>query len=167
MWELIKTLAGPLATIIASGAAVWITAHFARQNVAISKEQLRQARFDRRLEVYLSATAFFAELIRWENTEEQRAARSRFFVALGAAHFLFDGDVTIGKILNELNDSSFAIIGYKEHGHNYAADPPFAIEQFNKTQDHLLKHFPAKLEALRNAMRPYMDMSMLADRNRK
>lgn len=97
---MMKEFAGPLATIIAAMAAVAITVYFSRQSVAISKEQLRQARFDRRLEVYLSAADFYDQLIKWEGSEEQQKARHRFFVALHASYFLFDGDGTIETVLS-------------------------------------------------------------------
>lgn len=157
-----KEFAGPLATIIASIAAVAITIYFSRQGLAISKEQLRQARFDRRLEVYLSAVDFYNQLIKWDGSDEQQKARSRFFVALHASYFLFDSDATIETALSELNDSSFAIIGYKEHIAGMPADPAFTREQFEKTQDHLLRYFPSRLASLKSAMKPYMDLSVLS-----
>jgi hypothetical protein len=160
LYSVLKDFAGPLATIVAAVAAVCITAYFSRQNVAISKEQIRQSRFDRRLEVYLSAIEFYNDLIGWKGTEEQQKARHRFFIALHASYFLFDGDVAIETILAELHTMSVAIIGYKEHSAELSADKQLALRLFEETNQRLLVHFPGQMNALKTAMRPYLDLSI-------
>jgi hypothetical protein len=157
----IRDFAGPSATIFAAVAAVGITAYFARQTLAVSKEQIRQSRFDRRLEVYLSAAAFYKQLIGWTGTEDQQKAQDRFLVAHHASFFLFDGDATIEAILTELQDMGVYITGYKEHSRELSSDPNTAANMFNETHERLTKHFPVKLVSLRSAMRPYMDVSIL------
>jgi hypothetical protein len=54
-----KDFAGPLATVVAAGAAVWVTAHFssqqaetARRQAATARSQLRLNLFDKRYAVY-------------------------------------------------------------------------------------------------------------------
>ena len=66
-----KDFAGPLATVVAAGAAVWVTAHFssqqaetARRQAKTAKDQLRLNLFDKRYAVYKGSAHDLFKIVR-------------------------------------------------------------------------------------------------------
>jgi hypothetical protein len=66
-----KDFAGPLATVVAAGAPVWVTAHFssqqaetARRQAKTAKDQLRLNLFDKRYAVYKGSAHDLFKIVR-------------------------------------------------------------------------------------------------------
>jgi hypothetical protein len=86
MYEVLKELAGPAATIIAAFAALYVTAYFGRhqkriaeERARVAKEKLRYDLFDRRLEIFSSVFAFYHAMISWEDAPEQNCSAGPVF----------------------------------------------------------------------------------------
>ncbi len=114
-----KTFAGPIATIFASIVAVGVTGYFAwhQRNIAhqqkeIAKNKLRLDLFDRRYKAFESIFPYYNALVGWKGTDEQKEARTNFFMAYHQSGFLFGGSVE--SIFKELVDAGNKVIGFRE-----------------------------------------------------
>jgi hypothetical protein len=100
MYQFFKDFAGPIATIIASFAAVWVTVYFGRHQKRIAEEQthiasekLRHDLYDRRYRVFEAARRLLAHIAS-QRTASDEALRS-FVIDTGDAVFLFADDMDI------------------------------------------------------------------------
>jgi hypothetical protein len=91
-----KDFAGPLATVVAAGAAVWVTAHFssqqaetARRQAKTAKDQLRLNLFDKRYAVYKDIERHLGILLMPPDEPEAKLSAGLLFVAFGEAEFFF------------------------------------------------------------------------------
>jgi hypothetical protein len=155
LYQIFKDFAGPVATIIASLAAVSVTWHLAQRQTKIAEDQadlarekLRHELYNRRFEIFTSIFDFYDAMISWRETPtpEQQAARQRFFRAYQESGFLFTKESGIPDLLKMLNDEGMKVIGYKEHPDLYRGDPATMIEQFEKTNDIQLRVFDQGLD---------------------
>src|SRR5271166_632205 len=166
--SLVKDFASPTATIIASLAAVCVTTYFARlqyqlakQQTRIAAEKLRHDLYDRRFAIIVSIFEYYQAIISWAGTEEQKAARDRFFRAYQEAGFLFKSESRIEAILKELNDDGNKVIGFKEHSDQFRPHPALYLEKFNESTDIQTKKFDDGLRQLKVALRQYLDFANL------
>jgi hypothetical protein len=88
-YQFFKDFAGPMATVLGAIAAVFVTTYFAWHQKKLAQEKLRLDLFDRRMLVFISIFDYYAALIAWDGSDEQVAARARFFRASHEAKFLF------------------------------------------------------------------------------
>jgi hypothetical protein len=79
MYQVLKDFAGPVATIIAALAAVYVTAHFARKQAWLAREKLRYDLFDRRLKIFGSIFDFYNAMIAWSGTPEPDCSTRAIF----------------------------------------------------------------------------------------
>jgi hypothetical protein len=98
----LKDFAGPVATIIASLAAVTVTGYFARRQWRTAKDKLLLDLFDKRLAVYEELRQAF---MRCREGNDQNAALE-FKEAISRARFFFDTQVTffLDQTARELNE---------------------------------------------------------------
>jgi hypothetical protein len=98
LYQFFKDFAGPVATAIASGAAVSVTFYFSRyqkkiteERVHIAREKLRHDLYDRRYRVFDAARRLLAQIAsqRIASDEDLR----RFVIDTGDAVFLFNDDM--------------------------------------------------------------------------
>ena len=157
MYEFFKDFAGPIATILAAGAAVYFTQHFAREQAWLAREKLRYDLFDRRLKIYESIFDFYRAMIGWTGTTEEIAARERFFAAYQESAFLFAKESGIEALLKDLNDKGAKVIGFKENGKSLASHPPTYIAQFNETTEIMTTEFEIGLEKFKREIAPYLN----------
>jgi hypothetical protein len=157
MYQVLKDFAGPVATIVASPSAVYVTAHFAQRQAWLAKEKLRYDLFDRRLNIFISIFDFYHAMISWSGSPEQIAARERFFRAYQEAHFLFKKESGIVPLLKDLNDQGAKVIGFKEHGDNLKVDRDLCMRTFMETQEIQTSYFESALTKLRDAVSKYLN----------
>jgi hypothetical protein len=120
----------PIATILASVAAVVVTGYFAFHQREIAKEQAHIAReklrldlYNRRFEIFTSIFDFYNAMISWDGTPEQQEARKKFFRAYQESSFLFTEESGIPTLLKSLNDDGAQVIGSKERGDSLKVRP--------------------------------------------
>jgi hypothetical protein len=173
IYSVAKDFAGPVATLVASVVAVFVTrrlglrqveiaqqqAKIAQQQADLAGEKLRHDLYNRRFEIFTSFFDFYNAMNAWNEapTPEQQAARERFFRASEESVFLFPKDSGIPDLLKRLNEMGNEVIGYKEHPDIYRGDPDRIIEQHKKITDIQLGGFEQGLTQLRAAMHPYLD----------
>ncbi|MDI1344808.1 MAG: hypothetical protein PSV22_11995 [Pseudolabrys sp.] len=156
MCEFLKSFAGPIATIIAAGAAVYVTQHFARVQAQLASEKLRYDLFDRRLKIFESIFEFYKAMIGWAGTPEQNIARDRFFASYQESAFLFDKDSGIEALMKELNDKGARAIGLKEILKDLKGDPESMIKFHSEMTEIHTTGFDAGLSKLKIAIAPYL-----------
>ena len=96
-------------------------------------------------------------LVGWSGSSEQKEIRERFFRSANEAAFLFSDKSDISRILKDLNDDAQMVIGFKEKSSDYSQSPDTFKELFDQEQEILTRRFPQGLEALKIAMKPYLD----------
>ena len=161
MYEIFQDFAGPFATIIAATAAVYVTAHFAREQAWLAKEKLRYDLFERRLKIFTSIFDFYNAMIAWRGTPEQIEARERFFMAYQESRFLFKKESGIEALLKDLNDKGMKVIGFKEIGKDLKSDPPTYIMHLQESAKIQTTDFDEGLAKLKEAMSEYLNFHRL------
>jgi hypothetical protein len=156
MYEFFKDFAGPVATIIAASAAVFVTWHFAREQAWLAREKLRFDLFDRRLQIFSSIFDFYNAMIAWRGTPEQVASRERFFRAYQESRFLFKSESGIEVLFKDLNDKGMKVIGFKEIEEQLKSDPATYLKHFNEATKIQTTDFDEGLVKLKAAMSPYL-----------
>jgi hypothetical protein len=157
MYQVLKDFAGPVATIIAALAAVYVTAHFARKQAWLAREKLRYDLFDRRLQIFSSIFDFYNAMIAWSGTPEQIAARERFFRAYQESRFLFKRESGIEALLKDLNDKGMKVIGFKENRELLRQDPATFIKYFEETSKIQTTDFEEGLAKLKESISKYLN----------
>ena len=168
LYQILKDFAGPVATIVAAAAAVFVTwrlglrqANIAESQAELAREKLRHDLYNRRFEIFTGFFDYYNAMISWKETPtpEQQAARQRFFRAYQESVFLFAENSGIPDLLKMLNDKGNEVIGHKENPGIFKGDPARMIEQHQKVTDIQIKVFDQGLARLREAMHPYLDFS--------
>lgn len=161
-----KTFVGPIATIFASLVAVGVTGYFAwhQRNIAdqqkeIAKNKLKLDLFDRRYKAFESIFPYYNALVDWRGTDEQKEARTHFFMSYHQSRFLFGGSVE--SIFKELVDAGNKVIGFRETKDLIKGDPELFNKAFNETQNILLNVFDTRLSGLKEAVQPYIDLTKI------
>jgi hypothetical protein len=100
LYQIFKDFAGPIATIIAAIAAVFVTGYFAKRQADIAREKLRHDLFEKRYRVFDAARKLLCEVAvhRSVSDDDLRA----FVVSIGDAMFLFNDDLS--SYLVEIRD---------------------------------------------------------------
>lgn len=162
LYHTLKDFAGPLATVVASFAAVIVTYRLGREQTLIAGEQARIARdklrlelYERRWSVFKSIFAFYYAMIGWEGTDEQKAARDRFFMAYQESAFLFDPADEVEAILKGLNDKGRKVMDYRE-GLYDDFEPKLKSERLQEVSRIQTYDFEEGLAKLRSAMVKYL-----------
>lgn len=130
LYSFFKDFAGPIAVIIASGAATWIThrlgsrqARIAEAQRDIAYDKLKHDLFDQRYEIYLAAKslieAMFAALPGDDVKRDADPEIKRLRLKLDEARFFFPPDTrayceSIEKHVYDLLVASRAVTGYSE-----------------------------------------------------
>ncbi len=140
LWEFFKAFAGPIAVIIASATAAWMTNKFGTIQAGIAREQAKTAEaqkeisksqrdiaydklkhdlFDKRYEVYSAAKALIEEIFAKSPVDEANPEIKRLRLKLDEARFFFTSDTrafceTIEKHVYDVLVSSRAASGYDE-----------------------------------------------------
>jgi hypothetical protein len=114
VYQVLKDFAGPVAAIVASGAAVFVTYRLGKEQARLAREKLRLDLYDRRWKVFKSIFDFYYVMIAWEGTDEQKAVRDQFFMAYQESAFLFDPADGVEQILKDLNDKGRKVMSYKD-----------------------------------------------------
>jgi hypothetical protein len=113
MYEFFKDFAGPLATIIASGTAAWVTWHFgswqaqiARQQADLAEERVKLDKFDRRFAVFDATRELIRIVMQQSHANEEQIFDYR--MKTRDAIFLFDDD-QLSTYLKEFADKAWDI----------------------------------------------------------
>jgi hypothetical protein len=160
MYDLFKDFAGPIATVIASIAAVSVTTYFAWHQKRLAKKKLRLDLFERRWAVLQSAHDYYSAACSWQDTPEQHAAEIRFSNACRVSKFLFASENGVEGILKDINSAAEKMIGLKitmkSSGSNYELHKACSTEltELNGT-------LPDQLSKLTKAMSNYLDFQNL------
>jgi hypothetical protein len=142
VWEFFTTFAGPIAIIVASATAAWMTNKFGTIQAGIAREQARTAEaqkdisksqrdiaydkfkhdlFDKRYEVYCAAKSLIEEIFAKSPVDEADPEIKRLRLKLDEARFFFPSDTrtfceTVEKHVYDVLVCSRAASGFAE-GH--------------------------------------------------
>ena len=104
-------------------------------------------------EAFESIFPYYNALVGWKETDEQKEARTNFFMAYHQSGFLFGESVE--SIFKELVDAGNKVIGFRETKDLIKDDPELFNKAFNETQNILLNVFDTRLSGLKAAVQPY------------
>jgi hypothetical protein len=159
----------PAATIIASIVAVGVTAHFARQQTAISREQARTAKeklrhdlYEKRWAIFESIFDYYRAMITWERTTEQERAKERFFRSYQQSGFLFSKDVE--ELMKNLNDQGNVVTGLKDlmaDADTRPTDPKTIADWSKRINDIQTRGFEEGFLKLKATIAPYLSFHRL------
>jgi hypothetical protein len=122
----------------------------------LAEQKLRLDLYNRRYEIYMAIYAFYTALIGWKGSDEDKAARDRFFKAKNEAQFLFSPESGVEALYDELHKKSLKVTSFKENPEMYRSDSKLMMTSFEESNRILLKDFDEGLTRLKKAVAPYM-----------
>lgn len=136
-------------------------AYVAYQQWKTNKEKLRLDLYNRRFDIYARTVSFYQALLDFDASKEAGTFSTRhkeFITAQRESQFLFHKNSGIFGILESLHSAAFKIIGFKEHGKEFAS--PATQREFQKMQQEshdAYSLFDKSITQLEIAIAPYLN----------
>jgi hypothetical protein len=141
MWSFFKDFAGPIATIVAAGAAVIVTMFFNKRQTAIAETQknialdkLKHDVFEKRYKIFLAARSLIETVLHQSDFQKIESARIRELrVVLDEARFFFGANIR--DYITEIDRTAEALL--KALGDKWRNDEERKEPDWSKTMQEL------------------------------
>ena len=152
-----KDLADYLVSLTPICIAIFV-AYIGFRQATVSRDKLRLDLYNKRFEIYEASLSFYQAISNYDGSKGEafNATHRAFIKAMKESQFLFSSTSNIHKILQEISNDAFKVIGVKEGGEMLANADPVNFSRMHDDMLDTLTGFAFRIDAIEKAITPYL-----------